>query len=104
MKRERFDPECEFCGKELKGIRGCMSFCSCPRAVAKRNSQKSVKKYKGVYSLPEYRAALTEAYPHVRRQMTVGLHVQDRRDAAAWLNKWAPFVEALKIKKDSVES
>jgi len=104
MLRERFDPECEFCGAELKGIRSNMSFCSCPRAKAKGDPPEPVKKYQGVYSLPEYRAALTEAYPHVRRQLETGLHAQDRRDAAAWLNKWAPFVQALKIKKDGVES
>jgi hypothetical protein len=38
--------------------------------------------------------ALTEALPHVRRQL-LGRHEQDRADAAGWLERWEPATRFL---------
>ena len=89
MKRATFDDVCELCRRDLKG-----DTCTDIQCLVARSES---KKYRGAYSLSEYRQALTQALPKVHRQLRHGIHEQDRKDAAEWLITHGPLVRALQV-------
>lgn len=92
-KRETFPEICEHCGRELSEFIGLREVCCEGPCIDAREG----KKYRGHYSLTEYRTAITEAYHHVSRQLLHGIHAQDKQDAADWLEKHGPLARALQI-------
>lgn len=94
-KRETFAETCKHCGRELTQLSSEHALtCQTPVCKAARAAN---KKYRGSYSLTEYRTAITGAYFHVTRQLAHGLHEQDKKDAADWLEKHGPLARALQI-------
>ena len=93
-KRETFAETCEHCGRELDTLMGLLEICCEKPCIDAREAK---RKYRGNYSLPEYRSAIVEAYHYVTRQRTQGLHEQDKIDAGRWLEKHGPLARALQV-------